>query len=292
MFTVIIPTFDRRRFLERAVRSVLRQTWANFTLIVVDDGSTDDTREYLATVSDRRVHVVARENSGVSDARNVGLSLVRSEWVCFLDSDDEVQDTWLARFAAACSRPRAGLVSCSVRRKLEPNGRTVFLTPRRLGGAFGRIRARFLPGAFVVRSDVIVSVGGYASGLIGSENTELGMRIASKLAQLRLTTAVVPEALVTMHFDVEVRRRGDPRFAQGARYIIAHHASLLRRDPHLHGNLWAIIGVDAARSRNHAQARDAFLAAVRADPTNPKHWARLVGSVHPLAAQRLWAERG
>ena len=84
---VIIPTYNRASTLERAIKSVLDQTYQDFTLYVVDDGSTDNTQTILKTYP--QIKVLTQENKGVSAARNLGVKESKSEWIAFLDSDDE-----------------------------------------------------------------------------------------------------------------------------------------------------------------------------------------------------------
>ena len=89
MVDVVIPTYNRARYLRAAVESVLTQTYEHFELIVVDDGSTDDTRTYLASVHDRRLRAVHLPYGGnPARARNAGLRFASGRLVAFLDSDD------------------------------------------------------------------------------------------------------------------------------------------------------------------------------------------------------------
>jgi len=90
-FSVIIPTFNRRHVLSRAIDSVLNQSFKDFELIIVDDGSSDETQTYLDTIKDLQVFktIKPEEPSGVSVARNVGVANANANWICFLDSDDE-----------------------------------------------------------------------------------------------------------------------------------------------------------------------------------------------------------
>lgn len=90
--SVIIPTFNRRRFLGQAIDSVLAQTYTDFELIVVDDGSTDPTPELLAAYGPS-IKVIRQPNQGVSAARNAGIRASTGELVALLDSDDH----WLPR---------------------------------------------------------------------------------------------------------------------------------------------------------------------------------------------------
>ena len=87
--SVVIPSYNRLNVLPRAVESVLAQDEPDFELIVVDDGSTDGTKAWLAAQTDPRIQVIASErNRGVSAARNLGLAAARAPVVAFLDSDD------------------------------------------------------------------------------------------------------------------------------------------------------------------------------------------------------------
>jgi glycosyltransferase involved in cell wall biosynthesis len=100
MFTpsvsIVIPTYNRAHCVARAVESILAQTFRDFEVIVVDDGSEDDTAEVLAKFGDR-IHLIRQENRGVSGARNAGIRAARGKWVAFLDSDDEWHPTKLER---------------------------------------------------------------------------------------------------------------------------------------------------------------------------------------------------
>lgn len=89
LVSVIIPTFNRLKYLKEAVASVFAQTYAHWELIVVDDGSTDDTLSYVSTLDDPRVRLVCETHSGnPARMRNVGVAHARGEYVAFLDSDD------------------------------------------------------------------------------------------------------------------------------------------------------------------------------------------------------------
>lgn len=83
-----MPTFNTAQYIREAVDSVVAQTWHNWELIIVNDGSTDETSHILEIYTDKRITVVKQTNKGVSAARNAGLELAGGEFVTFLDSDD------------------------------------------------------------------------------------------------------------------------------------------------------------------------------------------------------------
>ena len=87
--SVIIPTYNRWQVLQRAIDSVLAQSTAADEIIVVDDGSTDNTRDLLLGTYGEHIRVVSQPNKGVSAARNAGLKISSGDWIALLDSDDE-----------------------------------------------------------------------------------------------------------------------------------------------------------------------------------------------------------
>nr|WP_231126669.1 glycosyltransferase [Motilibacter aurantiacus] len=111
MVTVIMPTYDRAALLPRAVHSVLGQTMPDLELLLVDDGSTDDTAEVLAACADPRLRVLAREHRGVSAARNAALAEARGELVAYLDTDNVWSPQFLEVMTAEL-RPEDVLAYC------------------------------------------------------------------------------------------------------------------------------------------------------------------------------------
>ncbi len=93
--SVIVPTYNRKRFVVKAIDSILNQTFNNYEIIVVDDGSTDGTQKALEAYANK-IRYLYQENAGVSSARNAGIHEARGEWVAFLDSDDEWTKDYLS----------------------------------------------------------------------------------------------------------------------------------------------------------------------------------------------------
>jgi len=98
LFTVIIPTYNRAKLLKKAIQSVIDQTIYNWELVVVDDGSTDDTKEVVTEFKDERIQYVFQEKKERSVARNIGIKKATGNYICFLDDDDYFLENHLDKF--------------------------------------------------------------------------------------------------------------------------------------------------------------------------------------------------
>ncbi|MGD0400043.1 MAG: glycosyltransferase [Syntrophobacteraceae bacterium] len=185
MISVIIPTFNRAKFLVEAVRSVADQKDVpeDIEIIVVDDGSTDNTVEALAPLSGKIVYI-RQEHSGVSKARNLGISRSSGEWIAFLDSDD----LWLpgklrAQMKFFSDHPETSLCQTDeiwIRNGRRLNARKYHRKPS--GYCFPLLLERCLvsPSAVVVHRRVFDLVGLFDESLPACEDYDLWLRIGCR----------------------------------------------------------------------------------------------------------------
>lgn len=126
MVSVIIPVYNRENVVAAAVNSVLNQTYTDLELIVVDDGSTDNTKDVLSRISDERLRYVYQDNAGACAARNHGIELAKGEYIAFHDSDDIWLEDKLAKQMRIFERNNVDLVFCKLN-YTNSNGVTVLL---------------------------------------------------------------------------------------------------------------------------------------------------------------------
>ena len=195
---MIIPTYNRRELVQRAIDTVLTQTRPVQEILVVDDGSTDGTGDALARAFGDRIRYVYRANGGVSSARNHGLCLARGRYLALLDSDDE----WLPRKTELQvgwldARPEYGMVLCDVmrmnaervdlerfsrREQIPHDGQVlkwVMLTPS------------LVPASVMMRREVFETVGGFDESLPTGEDLDYHLKVAA-----RWPIGIVDEPLV------------------------------------------------------------------------------------------------
>jgi glycosyltransferase involved in cell wall biosynthesis len=229
-----MPAYNRAGVIGRAVRSVLAQTMADFELVVIDDGSTDDTAAVVAAFSDPRIRLLRLErNAGLSHARNEGIRAVRARFVAFLDSDDE----WLP---AALERQTRNLVG----RQGRPPAVSVCLFCRH-DEATGRTRpaaARFparepfralvrgwnpMPSCVVAERSSLLEVGGFDAMLTAFDDHDLWLR----LARASVGFACLGEVLVVRHEHGVPQISSDPDgLLVGLRRLDRKWAAVIRRE--------------------------------------------------------------
>ena len=196
--SVIIPTYNRRKLVERALRSAIAQTRPVEEIIVIDDGSTDGTCEALQAAFGNRIRYVWQRNAGVASARNHGLRLAQGRYLALLDSDDEWlpektrrQVEWLE------ARPDFGMVLCDVVR-VDAEHRDIEIFRRRdLLPEDGDIlkwvllEPALVPASAMLRRSTYESVGGFDETLPTAEDLDFHLRVAA-----RCRIGVVEEPLV------------------------------------------------------------------------------------------------
>ena len=197
--SVIIPAFNAAGCVHRAVDSVLGQCFQDFELLVVDDGSTDDTRVVLAEYGDR-IRLLAKVNGGPAAARNHGLQHACGEYVAFLDADDYWKTEKLQRQVELLdTRPEVGFCSTATQ-VVNSAGQPVGDWPCRPdAGPLPDIL--FLHGTVIsgstsgvlARRHLITAIGGFDPALRGFEDPDLWIRLAA-----RTEYACIPEALTAV----------------------------------------------------------------------------------------------
>lgn len=126
--SIIVPIYNVELYLEKCIRSILNQTFQNFELILVNDGSTDSSREICNEFAqkDERIKVIHKENGGVSSARNAGLKIATGKYIGFVDPDDYIENTMYEKLYELCRENEAEIGVCQLGREID--GRKVHVT--------------------------------------------------------------------------------------------------------------------------------------------------------------------
>ena len=258
--TVVIPTFNRLALLREAVESVKAQTYDDWELLVVDDGSTDQTAEYVQAEQDQRIDLIRSVHCGIVGAvRNLGVSQARGRFVAFLDSDDLWKPTKLERQIAAL-KSRGAQWSYTGYELVDESGRSlkqfVAAQPKEatILNQLLTTEASAAVGSVMVTKDLIDSCGGFSAepALQCREDHDLVLRLASAAHP-----SVVSEVLLavrehrgrTTHsvsdpflrtatvYERFMERGGDKKSMRIARRLMARHVTSSARLDLGHGQV-------------------------------------------------------
>ncbi len=194
--SVVLPAFNAEKFVGEAIESILAQTFTDFELIVIDDGSTDSTLGILRSFDDDRVRVISNpENLGIVKTRNIGIAKARGDYIAVQDADDLSLPTRLGKQVVYLeTHPEVALLG-SARKTLLPNGAVRAHKLRLQKPTFEDLLKRncFVHGSVMIRKTALEAVGGYNDLFRFAEDYELYLRIAAKYA-----TANLPEPLYVL----------------------------------------------------------------------------------------------
>lgn len=217
-FSVIIPAYNRAPTIGRAIRSCLRQSFTDFEVIVVDDGSQDGTAEAVALCGDPRVSCIRQENRGASAARNRGAAAARGAFVAFLDSDDEFLECKLEVFHAAISQagPEAARIVWYSPLIFDRGQNNRMVKPERaiasgeqVGDYLFAYDGMMQTSTLVIGRDLFLQVG-FDESLRNLEDLDLCLRLESEAVAIRMLTP----PLVVWHDDQRENRLSNTTTAE------------------------------------------------------------------------------
>ena len=280
--SVVIPAYNRAATIGAAIESVLRQTWEDFELVVVDDGSTDGTLEAARRIADPRLRVIAApHNMGAAGARNLGVAEARGTWIAFQDSDDEWLPEKLAKqMARLAANPDfvgayCGLLTVGAL-DARPGERTTlrYMPDPSVKPVEGDIlepllvRNMISTQTLVVRRDVFLALGCFDEATTPIEDWDFALRLAH-----RGRVAFVDEPLVHQRFSPNSITRGTRRRRESRERLVTKNMDLFASRPQLLARQYYILASDSRRAGDLAAARRFLALALKTHPASPRPWA-------------------
>lgn len=214
--SVVIPTYNRADILTDAFDSALQQTYPPHEIIIVDDGSTDDTEQLVAQLQEKhaashtQIHYIRQQNLGGNVARNTGIESAQGDLIAFLDSDDRWHLDKIEKQIAAFDSARTGAVYCGVQH-MNFETQTVIESPLRnypTGQLLDQLLVKDVTAqtsTYIIRKSVFEHVGGFDTTLQARQDWEMWIRIAQNY-----TINCVSEILVDFREHSGVRTASDP----------------------------------------------------------------------------------
>lgn len=154
--SIIVPIYNTAKYLPTCLNSILNQTYQNLEIILVDDGSTDNSSKIIKEYAkkDQRIKVIHQKNAGLSSARNAGLETATGDYVTFVDSDDEIDLKMIKKMMGAISSSKADVAVCSFK-EIYSNGKTIYFNhhyPQKIYNTEAALRAMLLEKGFMLSS--------------------------------------------------------------------------------------------------------------------------------------------
>ena len=299
--SVIIPTYNRAHMIDRAIRSVLSQTFRDFELIVVDDGSEDDTDDVIRRIDDARVRSIRHEvNKGAQAARNTGIDAVRGEYISFLDSDDEWRPDKLQRQMEIFNTNPHHLANLGVvltgsqHVQLETNARSRPITYECYGDLYPEVFLRKVQGQMpaLVRKDVFKQAGYYDERLPAAQDWDMLVRLA-EICQFDVVRE--PVYVRYHHRGDHVRTTGNA--IKAYRMLFDKYATAFALYPRYASRLHVYLSAACLKENAPREARREAWLAIKLHPCQSRayaYWllsfagARVYG---PIAGLKKWLSR-
>ena len=286
-FSIIIPTYNRSSLLPRAIDSVLQQTFTDFELIVVDDGSTDATQQLVRNYADNRVRYVYQDNKGVCVARNHGVALANAPYLVFLDSDDYALEDWLANFHKSISNFTIDMVFCDMLRvNCISNSSTIIKANDPYQKKTYSEEGFFMSGVFCLKKSVFNNVGGFDITIKYGEFTDL----AFSLKEFNLTKRFTNKASLVYEVSVNGGSKNIHNKVAANLYLLKKHSNLFKQSPNVKRFFLQNIAVAYVKLKSWKNAQIYFWKAYSVQPWKFKTLVRLGISFFPVIAKRIWKE--
>ena len=272
--SVVIPTYNRARFLRGAVRSVLEQTFQDFEIVIVDDASSDDTREVVASLEDPRIRYVRLEqNRRIAAARNTGVSSSTGEYIAFLDDDDEWRPGKLeqqVRILDSCASTVGAVYTAFARVDVATGEAVGVITPVKRGHILHELCGRNWVGTastVCVRRRCFDEVGLFDESVEFGEEYDMWIRIAH-----RFDFRYIDEALVVYGLHARRLSRSFTVMKSGLKRQLEKYDAFFGSDPVNHSRRYMSLGRLCCYSGNARAGREAFGKAIRLWPFSPKYY--------------------
>ena len=273
--SVVIPTYNRAELIERAVHSVLLQTYADLEVIIVDDGSTDDTRDRIKTLQqiDRRIEYFRHDsNRGAQAARNTGIQAAKGMYTAFLDSDNEWCVQKLERQMSLFTEKAdsLGVVYCGYAKVSSGGDVLNEYVPRHRGLVYKQVLDDWLTdtSTLVVRKDILEKIHGLNENIRAYQEWDLCIRLARECQ-----FDFVPECLTLYHeHDLPTISKDLLRDADGYLAVVETHREEILREcgGRALSEHYLKVGRLFVRADQFDLARKYFLKSIRYDPINIK----------------------
>ena len=198
-FSIVIPLYNKSNVVETTINSVLKQSFSDFEILIINDGSTDTSLETAKSIKDKRLRIFTTKNQGVSAARNFGIKQAQADYIAFIDADDYWESTFLEiihqtiqensmhHVFSTAAKIKKGLKIISLKYVVKPQKKVTIFNFFEASQVFPILH----PSTLVISKYVIDSIGFFDENLSTTEDTDYWIRIGMKFKVVFFNSSLV-----------------------------------------------------------------------------------------------------
>ena len=283
-FSIVIPSYNRSAQIGVALNSLIKQSFSDFEIIIVDDGSSDNTKEVVSDISRSYsfIRYVYQDNNGVCSARNTGAKMAQGQYLIFLDSDDEVETNWLHDFYELLKNNNYDIGFCNMK-EINANQMVKWVDAYNPYKNQNK-RGKYIAGMFAIKTLLFNEVGMYDEQIKYGENTELGIRLRTKNSTM---------GFVSNYNFIYNKSEGDGsknnlNKLNSNVYIVNKHPEYFTKNPITKKLFLQVAAVAAARLGMHKKANAIFKSLLKENKRDAKLWLQYLITLNSFLTKMKW----
>lgn len=276
-FTIITPTFNRQDLVQTTIKSIINQSFTDWELLVVDDGSTDNTEQVIQPfLKDERIRYIKKANSGQADSLNQGSKYATGQFLTFLDSDDEAYPNWL-EVVNANIKEDTSVVSVAAMRKLI-DGTMIYENIDSFKFSGETIKIKVTCGSLFMKRHIFTDIGGYDPEMKSNIQTDLAYRLLAYLKKTNGKIEAVNEYLVqiNIHSGERIRTNWEKRRDGTKHFLQKNYQYILENSPQDIASSYAVIAFSSYKLKQRKESLQYLFKVIKCRPFSPTNYLRII----------------
>lgn len=286
-FSIIIPSYNRASLIQNAINALVNQTFRDFEVIIVDDGSVDQTAIIVQPIIQQFpfVKYFYQDNKGVCAARNKGAVNASGEYLLFLDSDDSVTIEWLNDFYILLKDKNYDVAFCNMK-EVHSNGVEKIVNAENPYNNTSK-KGKYIAGMFAINSTIFKEIGMYDERIKFGENTELGIRLRTR----NVSMGFINKCNFIYNVSAIGGSKNNLNKLESNIYIVEKHKDYFISNPTTKKLFLQVAAVAAARIGLYKKANDLFKSLLIENKSNLKLWLQYLITLIPFLAKLKWQQK-
>lgn len=289
MISIITPTYNRAHLISRMIENVIKQSFQNWELIIMDDGSSDNTKEVVESYGDTRIKYYSSGNSGAADKRNKGVEVANYNYIIFLDSDDAPKPHWLELLLNKVHGKKNAIASCGWEKINDQKELIQFSPPQNLGPLFNNITLNYLAGSLLIKKEFFLETGGFDISLPAGHHTDLLLRLIPVFEKNNVKIENISEPLLTIHSHSGNKiRSNNSSVYHGTMSLLKKHHLKFKNNRKDHINYLGVAAVSALKMGEIKEGKKLLRKAFIIMPYRKKSLFRVIAVQFPFLRNIIW----